>query len=109
MSGAALAEALPSGFSLGNAARFLIQCFNVVKLNNFFFRNTMLEKMGVRPPVATKTGTTIVGLMFKVCSFVDFMNKLAYSEHNYLRMELLSEQILVQLLVPWLPISFALN
>ena len=30
-------------------------------------RNAMLEAKGVKPPAAWKTGTTIAGVVFKVC------------------------------------------
>jgi 20S proteasome subunit beta 2 len=33
-------------------------------------RNSMLEHKGVKPPSAWKTGTTIVGVVYKVCVVV---------------------------------------
>lgn len=38
-------------------------------------RNEMLMKKGLKPSSFLKTGTTIVGLVFKVCwfSFIDFV------------------------------------
>lgn len=33
----------------------------------FVKRNAMLAAKGVKPPTATKTGTTIAGVIYKVC------------------------------------------
>ena len=33
----------------------------------FLCRNAHFERVGAKPPKALKTGTTIVGVIFKVC------------------------------------------
>lgn len=43
----------------------------IVKVSRFdssFFRNAMLCKAGLKFPTPVKTGTTIAGIVFKVCT-----------------------------------------